>query len=71
MSYKVGDLVICCEGHHSGSIGIITVKTSWYYYKNAPQMIIVLSDGKKKKWYEDHVRLIDEKDRFSKGKGRS
>ena len=71
MSYKVGDLVVCCVGRISdiGAIGIVTAKVAWY--KGADQMLVVLSNGKKNNWYTEHVRLADEKDRLSQSKRRA
>ena len=69
MNYKPGDLVVVCIGRNVGDIGIVIDKATWY--DGSHEMLVVLSERKKKTWYPEHVRLIDEKDRFSKGKGRS
>ncbi len=64
MTYKIGDLVI----QRDGTVGIVIGKAIWY--EGGPEMIVVLSEGKKKTWYTEHVRLANEEDRLSKGKGR-
>jgi hypothetical protein len=68
MNYNKGDLVIVCTGRDEGDIGIVTGKVAWY--DGAHKMLVVLSEGKKKTWYVEHVRLANEEDRLSKGKGR-
>jgi len=64
MTYKIGDLVI----QRDGTVGIVIGKAIWY--EGGPEMLVVLSEGKKKTWYMEHVRLANEEDRLSKGKGR-
>tara|TARA_B100001769_G_C21722732_1_gene397531 strand:- start:219 stop:428 length:210 start_codon:yes stop_codon:yes gene_type:complete len=68
MNYNKGDLVIVCTGRDEGDIGIVIGKVAWY--DGAHKMLVVLSEGKKKTWYVEHVRLTNEEDRLSKGKGR-
>ena len=68
MNYNKGDLVIVCTGRDEGDIGIVIGKVAWY--DGAHKMLVVLSEGKKKSWYVEHVRLANEEDRLSKGKGR-
>ena len=53
-----GDLVVVHSGRDEGEVGIVTGKAFWY--DGAPEMLIVLSSGKKKTWYTDHVRLANE-----------
>ena len=64
-----GDLVIVCTGREEGAVGIVIGKVAWY--DGAHQMLVVLSEGKKKTWYVEHVRLVNEKDRLSESKGRT
>jgi len=68
MNYKAGDLVVVCTGRDKGDIGIVMGKVTWY--DGSHEMLVVLSEGKKKTWYIEHVRLENEEDRLSKGKGR-
>ena len=68
MNYNKGDLVIVCTGRDEGDIGIVTGKVAWY--DGAHKMLFVLSEGKKKTWYVEHVRLANEKDRLGESKGR-
>jgi hypothetical protein len=63
MDYNINDLVIVHTGRFEGEIGIVIGKARWY--ADAPEMLVVLSDGKKKTWYAEHVRLANEKDRLS------
>ena len=67
--YNINDLVVVHIGRDEGDIGIVIGKVAWY--DGAHEMLVVLSEGKKKTWYVEHVRLVNEKDRFSKGKGRA
>ena len=67
--YNINDLVVVHTGRESGDIGIVIGKVSWY--EGAHKMLVVLSEGKKKTWYTEHVRLANEEDRLSKGKGRA
>ena len=69
MNYKPGDLVVVCVGRNVGDVGIVTGKATWY--DGAHEMLVVLSEGKKKTWYIEHVRLANEKDRLSESKGRT
>ena len=69
MNYNINDLVVVCVGRDEGEIGIVTGKARWY--DGAPEMLVVLSNGKKKTWYTEHVRLANEKDRLSESKRRS
>ena len=64
-----GDLVIVCTGREEGSVGIVIDKATWY--DGSHEMLVVLSEGKKKTWYTEHVRLASEKDRLSKSKRRT
>jgi len=66
MNYKPGDLVVVCMGRNVGDIGIVIGKVAWY--DGAHEMLVVLSERKKKTWYIEHVRLANEEDRFSKSK---
>ena len=68
MNYSKGDLVIVCTGRDEGAVGLVIGKVAWY--DGAHKMLVVLSEGKKKTWYTEHVRLANEKDRLSKSKGR-
>ena len=68
MSYEIGDLVVVCSGRHKGNIGIVIGKVAWY--DGAHEMLVVLSEGKKKTWYVEHVRLANEEDRLGEGKRR-
>lgn len=68
MNYNINDLVVVHSGRDEGEIGIVIGKVAWY--GGALKMLVVLSEGKKKKWYTGHVRLANEKDRLSKGKER-
>ena len=68
MNYKPGDLVVVCVGRNVGDVGIVTGKATWY--DGAHEMLVVLSEGKKKTWYIEHVRLANEKDRLGESKGR-
>ena len=71
MNYKPGDLVVVCVGRNVGDIGIVTGKATWYDdYRRSNEMLVVLSDRKKKTWYKEHVRLANEKDRLGESKGR-
>jgi hypothetical protein len=63
MDYNINDLVIVHTGRFEGEIGIVIGKARWY--DGAPEMLVVLSEGKKKTWYAEHVRLANEKDRLS------
>ena len=67
--YNINDLVVVTIGRCEGEIGIVIGKARWY--DGAPDMLVVLSEGKKKTWYAEHVRLANEKDRLSESKGRS
>lgn len=69
MTYEAGDLVVVHTGRNEGEIGIVIGKVAWY--DGAHEMLVVLSEGKKKTWYVEHVRLANEEDRLSKGKGRT
>ena len=69
MKYDKGDLVVVSEGRDEGEVGIVIDKVAWY--DGAHEMLVVLSEGKKKTWYVEHVRLANEEDRLSKGKGRT
>lgn len=64
-----GDLVIVCTGREEGAVGIVIDKATWY--DGSHEMLVVLSEGKKKTWYTEHVRLASEKDRLSKSKRRT
>ena len=55
MKYDKGDLVVVCVGRDEGSVGIVIGKVAWY--DGAHQLLVVLSEGKKKTWYTEHVRL--------------
>ena len=68
MNYDINDLVVVCTGRDKGDIGIVIGKVAWY--DGAHEMLVVLSEGKKKTWYIEHVRLAYEKDRLSKSKER-
>jgi len=68
MNYNKGDLVIVCTGRDEGDIGIVIGKTTWY--DGSHELLVVLSEGKKKTWYVEHVRLANEEDRLSKSKRR-
>jgi len=68
MNYEAGDLVVVYTGRDEGDLGIVIGKVAWY--DGAHKMLVVLSEGKKKTWYTEHVRLANEEDRLSKGKGR-
>lgn len=67
--YNINDLVVVHTGRDEGEIGIVIGKAYWY--DGAPEMLVVLAEGKRKKWYAEHVRLANEEDRLSKGKGRT
>ena len=69
MNYNKGDLVIVCIGREEGAVGLVIGKVAWY--DGAHQMLVVLSEGKKKTWYVEHVRLANEKDRLSESKRRT
>jgi len=69
MNYNINDLVVVHTGREEGDIGIVIGKVAWY--DGAHKMLVVLSEGKKKTWYVEHVRLANEKDRLSESKGRS
>ena len=71
MNYKPGDLVVVCVGRNVGDVGIVTGKATWYDdYRRYNEMLVVFSEGKKKTWYIEHVRLANEKDRLGESKGR-
>ena len=53
-----GDLVIVCTGREEGSVGIVIDKATWY--DGSHEMLVVLSERKKKTWYKEHVRLVNE-----------
>ena len=67
--YNINDLVVVCVGRYKGEIGIVTGKARWY--DGGPELLVVLSEGKRKTWYIEHVRLANEEDRLSESKGRS
>ena len=69
MKYNINDLVVVHTGRYEGEIGIVIGKAAWY--DGAPEMLVVLSEGKRKTWYTEHVRLVNEKDRLSESKRRS
>lgn len=69
MNYNKGDLVIVRRGRHEGDIGIVIGTATWY--DGSHEMLVVLSEGKKKTWYKENVRLANEEDGLGKGKGRS
>lgn len=64
-----GDLVIVCTGREEGAVGLVIGKVAWY--DGSREMLVVLSEGKKKTWYTEHVRLVSEKDRLSENKRRT
>lgn len=64
-----GDLIVVCTGREEGAVGIVIGKATWY--DGSHEMLVVLSEGKKKTWYTEHVRLVSEKDRLSKSKRRT
>jgi len=68
MNYEAGDLVVVYTGRDEGDLGIVIGKVAWY--DGAHKMLVVLSEGKKKTWYTEHVRLANEKDGLSKSKER-
>ena len=68
MNYKPGDLVVVCIGRNVGDIGIVIDKATWY--DGSHEMLVVLSEGKKKTWYIEHVRLANEEDRLGKSEDR-
>ena len=68
MIYEMGDLVVVFSGRHKGDIGIVIGKATWYDGSN--EMLIVLSEGKKKTWYAEYVRLANEEDRLGKSESR-
>ena len=68
INYDINDLVVVCIGRDEGDIGIVIGKVAWY--DGAHKMLVVLSKGKKKTWYTEHVRLANEEDRLGKSKGR-
>jgi len=68
MNYKPGDLVVVCIGRNVGDIGIVIDKATWYDGSN--EMLVVLSEGKKKTWYAEYVRLANEEDRLGKSEDR-
>ena len=68
MNYEINDLVVVCTGRDKGDIGIVIGKATWYDGSN--EMLVVLSEGKKKTWYIEHVRLANEKDRLGESKER-
>jgi len=71
MNYKPGDLVVVCVGRNVGDIGIVTGKATWYDdYRRSNEMLVVFSEGKKKTWYIEFVRLANEKDRLGESKER-
>ena len=69
MNYNKGDLVIVHTGRDEGDIGIVIGIATWY--DGSHEMLVVLSEGKKKTWYIENVRLANEKDRLSESKGRT
>ena len=64
----MGDLVVVFSGRYKGDIGIVIGKATWYDGSN--EMLIVLSEGKKKTWYAEYVRLANEEDRLGKSEDR-
>ena len=68
MNYNKGDLVIVRTGRDEGDIGIVIGTATWY--DGSHEMLVVLSEGKKKTWYKEHVRLVNEEDGLSKSKRR-
>ena len=68
INYDINDLVVVHTGRDKGDIGIVIGKVAWY--DGAHEMLVVLSERKKKTWYTEHVRLANEKDRLSKSKER-
>ena len=68
MNYNKGDLVIVCTGRDEGDIGIVIGIARWY--EGSHELLVVLSEGKKKTWYKEHVRLANEEDGLSKSKRR-
>ena len=71
MNYKPGDLVVVCVGRNVGDVGIVTGKATWYDdYRRSNEMLVVFSEGKKKTWYAEHVRLANEEDRLGKSESR-
>ena len=72
MNYNKGDLVVVHCVRDEGDIGIVIGKSTWYDdYRRYNEMLVVLSEGKKKTWYKEHVRLVNEEDGLSKSKRRS
>ena len=69
MNYRIGDLVVHGPGRDEGDAGIVVGKARWY--EGGPELLVVLTNGKKKTWYTQHVRLANEKDKLSESKGRS
>ncbi len=67
--FAKGDLVIVHTGREEGNVGIVIDKATWY--DGSHEMLVVLSGGKQKTWYKEHVRLVSEKDRLSESKRRT
>ena len=54
---KVGDYVLKSKGHHAGKSGII-LKVHTNSLGNT--ILLVYSDGLRRKWYSDFVEVISE-----------
>ena len=57
-NFVKGDLVVVCIGRYEGDVGIVIGTATWY--DGSHEMLVVLSEGKKKTWYKEHVRLLSE-----------
>ena len=57
-NFVKGDLVVVHSGREEGNIGIVIGKATWY--DGSHEMLAVLSEGKKKTWYKEQVRLVNE-----------
>jgi hypothetical protein len=57
---KIGDLVVATSGQYEGAVGIVIGKKTFLDSWSEFEALVVLSEGKKKIWYEGDVRLSNE-----------